>query len=74
MQHGHKLGKSWSAKDGVVRRVKVSDEQVDIVNTEVLRGAELDRQYNLSQGEGLLPRNDSLEWRVHGGEVFLLKA
>ena len=61
MWHSHELGKSWSPKDGVIRCVKVSDKEVDVVDTEVLRGAELDRQYNLSQGERCLPRNDSLE-------------
>ena len=58
----------------MVRSVKVGDEEVDVADTEVLRGVELDRQYNLSQGEGRLPRNDSPERRVHGGEVFLLEA
>ena len=58
----------------MLRHVKVNDEEVDVVDREVLRGAKLDRQYNLSQGEGRLPRNDSLEQRVHGGEVFLLEA
>ena len=58
----------------MVRCVKVGDKEVDVVDTKVLRGAELDRQYNLSQGERCLPRNDSTEWRVHGGEVFLLEA
>ena len=61
MWHNHELSKSWSARDGVVRRVKVGDEEVDVVNTEVLRDAELDRQYNMSQAEEHLPRNDSLE-------------
>ena len=42
MWHNHELGKSWSAKDGVVCYVKVGDEEVDIVDMEVLRGAELD--------------------------------
>ena len=58
----------------MVRHVKVDNEEVDIVDIEVLRGAKLDRQYDLSQGEGRLPRNDPLEQRVHGGEVFILEA
>ena len=37
------FGRSWSAKDGVVCHVKVGDEEVDVVDTEVLRGAKLDR-------------------------------
>ena len=43
MWHRHELGKSWSAKDGVVRSVKVGDEEVDVVNKEVLCGDELDQ-------------------------------
>jgi hypothetical protein len=41
VQHDHELGKSWSAKNGVVRHVEVSNQEVDIVNAEVLGGAEL---------------------------------
>ena len=58
----------------MVHRVKVGEEEVDVIDMEVLRGAELDRQYNLSQGEVHLPKNDSLEQRVHGGDVLLLEA
>ena len=74
MRHSHELGKRWSDKDGMVCRVNVGDEEVDVADMEVLHSAKLDRQYNLSQGEGCLPRNDYPEWRVHGGEVFLLEA
>ena len=41
MGHGHELGKSWSAKDGMVRRVEISDEEVDIINAKMPGGAEL---------------------------------
>jgi hypothetical protein len=41
--HNHKLGKSWSAKDGMVRRVEVGNQEVDVVDAEVLGGAELYR-------------------------------
>ena len=41
MQHGHKLGESWSTKDGMVRRVKVHNQEVDVVDAEVLGGAKL---------------------------------
>jgi hypothetical protein len=40
VRHGHELGESWSAKDGMVRCVEVSDEEVDVVGAEVLGGAE----------------------------------
>ena len=50
MQHGHELGKSWWAEDGMVRRGEIGDEEVDIIDVEVLGGAELYRQCNLSQG------------------------
>jgi len=43
VQHGHKLGESWSTKDGMVRRVKVHNQEVDVVDAEVLGGAKLYR-------------------------------
>ena len=50
MWHDNELGKSWSAEDGMVRRVEIGDEEVDIINAEVLGGVELTQQCNLSQG------------------------
>ena len=43
MRHTHKLGEGWSTKDGMVRHVEVSNQEVDVVDTEVLRGAKLDQ-------------------------------
>ena len=37
-------GKSWSAKGGMVRRVEIGDEEVDVIDAEMLGGAELNRQ------------------------------
>ena len=48
MRHGHELGKSWPAKDGVVCRVEIGDEEVDVIDAKMLGGAELNRQCNLS--------------------------
>ena len=42
MGHGHELGESWSAKDGVVGSVKVCHEEVHILSTEVVSSAKLD--------------------------------
>ena len=57
----------------MVRCVEVGDQEVDVVGVEVLGGAKLHGQSDLSQGLRCLPKNDPLEWRVHGGEVFLLE-
>ena len=46
--HDHKLSEGWSAKDGMVHRVEVSNHKVDVVNMEVLGSAELYWQCNLS--------------------------
>ena len=42
MGHGHELGESWLAKDGVVSGVEVCHEQVNVLCTEVVGGAKLD--------------------------------
>jgi hypothetical protein len=42
MRYHHKLGQSWSAKYGVVRSFEVCDDEVDVVDTKVVSGAELD--------------------------------
>ena len=39
--YGQKLGESWSAKDGMVRRVEEGNQEVDVVDVEVLSSAEL---------------------------------
>ena len=41
VRHGHELGESWLAEDGAVRCVEVGDQEVDVVNAEVIGGAEL---------------------------------
>ena len=43
MWHGHELGKSWSVEDGMVRRVEVGDEEVDVIDAEVLGDVDLYR-------------------------------
>ena len=48
MRHGHELGESWSAKDGVVGIVEVSHKEVQILSIEVVSGAKLDWQDDLS--------------------------
>ena len=36
MRHGHELGESWLAEDGVIRCVEVGDQEVNVVNAKVL--------------------------------------
>jgi hypothetical protein len=55
VRYHHKLGQSWSAKYGVVRSFEVHDDEVDVVDTEVVSGAELDWQRDLTQGLRGLP-------------------
>ena len=43
MWHGHELGKSWSAKDGMVRRVEIDDEEVDVIDVKMFGGAKLNQ-------------------------------
>jgi hypothetical protein len=66
----HKLGQSWSAKYGMVCSLEVHDNEVDVVNTEVVGGAKLDCQCDLSQRLRGLPREHSLERSVVRLEVF----
>ena len=42
MGHGHELGESWLAKDGMVGGVKVCHKEVHILSTKVVGGAKLD--------------------------------
>ena len=42
MGHGHELGESWSAKDGVVGGVEVYHKEVHVLSTEVVGDAKLD--------------------------------
>ena len=43
VRHDQKLGEGWLAKDGMVCRVEVGNQEVDVVNAEVLDDAELYR-------------------------------
>ena len=48
MGHDHELGESWLAKDGVVGSVEVGHQEVDVLDAEVVNGAELNGQCNLA--------------------------
>jgi len=39
VQHDHELGKSSSAKDGMVRLVEINNEEVDVIDAKMLGGA-----------------------------------
>ena len=47
MGHGHELGESWSAKDGVVGGVEVCHKEVHVLSMEVVDAAKLDWQGDL---------------------------
>ena len=36
MRHSHELGKRWSDKDGMVCRVEIGDEEVDVIDAKML--------------------------------------
>jgi hypothetical protein len=72
--HHHELGQSWSAKYGVVRSFEVCNDEVDVVDTEVVGGAELDWQRDLTQRLRGLPREHSSERCIIRLEVFWLNA
>jgi hypothetical protein len=55
MQYCHELGEGWSAEDGAVRSLEIHDDKVDVVDTEVVGSAKLDRQHDLTQGMRGLP-------------------
>ena len=52
MGHGHELGESWSAKDGVVGGVEVCHKEIHILSTEVVGAAKLNWQGDLPQRLG----------------------
>jgi hypothetical protein len=56
----------------VVCSFEVLYDEIDIVDTKVVGGAELDCQCDLSQRLRGLPREHSLEWCVIRLEVFRL--
>lgn len=39
--YGHEFGNAWSAEDGVVDPLEIHDDPVDLVDAEMLWGAEL---------------------------------
>jgi hypothetical protein len=68
----HKLGQSWSAKYRMVHSLKVCDDEVDVIDMEVVGGAELDCPRDLTQGLRGLPREHSLERCIIRLKVFRL--
>ena len=42
MGHGHELGKSWSAEDGMVGGVEVCHKEIHVLSMEVVGAAKLD--------------------------------
>ena len=71
MWHGHELGESWPAKDGVVGNVKVCHKEVHILSTKVVGGVKLDWQGDLPQRMGCSTRFNTLEWRISRNEIVL---
>ena len=47
MSHGHELGESWVAEDGVVRQANVGDVEVDELGAVVLALSKGDRKADL---------------------------
>ena len=74
MGHGHELGESWSAKDGVVGGVKVCHKEIHVLSTEVVGGAKLDWQGDLPQRLGRSARYNPPEWRINRDEIVLCEA
>jgi hypothetical protein len=70
VRYPHKLGQSWSAKYGMVCSFKVRYDEIDVVDTKLVGGAELDCQCDLSQRLRGLPREHSLERCVVRLKVF----
>ena len=52
MSHGHELGESWVAEDGVVRQANVGDVKVDELGAVVVALPEGDRKANLPYWNG----------------------
>jgi hypothetical protein len=59
VRHGHKLGKRWSTKDGVVSTLEVRDHEVDVVGAEVVGSAELYRERDLPERYRALSEKDA---------------
>ena len=71
MGHGHELGKSWLAKDGVVGNVEVYHKEIHVLSTEVVGAAKLDWQGDLSQRLGRSARYNTPKWRINRNEIVL---
>jgi hypothetical protein len=55
VQYHHKLGQSCSAKYGMVCSFEVRHDEIDVVDTKMVNGAELDWQCDMSQRLRSLP-------------------
>ena len=74
MWHGHELGESWSAKDGMVGGVEICHEEVHVLSTKVVGGAKLDWQGDLPQRLGHFAKYNPPEWRINRDEIVLCEA
>ena len=72
MSHGHELGESWVAEDGVVRQANLGDVEVDELGTVVVVMSEGDREADLpyrgggavSNSEKRLGRLELIIWHL----------
>ena len=71
MRHGHELGESWSAKDGMVDSVEVCHKEVHVLSTKVVGSGKLDWQGDLPQRLGCSTRYNAPEWRINRNEIIL---
>ena len=74
MGHDHELGESKSAKDGMVGGVEVCHEEVHVLSPEVVSGAKLDWQGDLSQRLGRSAKYNIPEWRINRDKIVLCEA
>ena len=74
MGHGHELGESWSAKDGVVGGVEVCHKEIHVLSTEVVGAAKLDWQGDLPQRLRHFARYNTPKWRINMDEIALCEA
>ena len=74
MGHGHELGKSWSAKDGMVGGVEVCHKEIHVLSTELVGTAKLDWQGDLPQRLGRSARYNTPKWRINMDKIILCEA
>jgi hypothetical protein len=72
VRYHHKFGQTWSAKYGMIRSFEVSYDEIDVVDAEVVSGAKLYCQYDLSQGLRGLPYEHSPKRCIVRLEIFWL--